>query len=183
MLKSYRGHNVARNPLMKPADPSMSPQIHEAARPVTELASKRSGASTFSSGKEFDYHLRLMAKHSLQILELAKKGAIHRYQELKAEIASLMKAFPHLRYRSAVSPAIDLSSEPAATIDRKPRKRGKLSAAGRRAIAAAQRARWAKIKAKKSGPTKRKGMSAAARKAVSLRMKKYWAERRKQKGK
>jgi hypothetical protein len=47
-----------------------------------------------------------MAKHSASILELAKKGAIHRYQELKAELADLVKVFPHLRYGSAVSPAM-----------------------------------------------------------------------------
>jgi hypothetical protein len=82
------------------------------------------------------------------ILELARKGAEHRYLELKAEIAALRKYFPelsggasrHRRFR------IDVSSEPAAMIDR-PRR-------------------------------KRRRMSAAARKAVSQRMKKYWAARR-----
>ena len=47
-----------------------------------------------------------MAKHSASILELAKKGAAHRYQELKAELAELVKVFPHLRYGSAVSLAM-----------------------------------------------------------------------------
>ncbi len=126
-----------------------------------------------------------MARHSDSILELARKGASVRYHELKAELASLMKAFPHIRFGSAVSPAIDLSSDPlAATAGRRRRRRRtKLSAAGRRAIAAAQRARWAAIKqAKAGGGRKRKGMSPAARKAVSARMKKYWAARRKAKG-
>jgi len=47
-----------------------------------------------------------MARLSSSILELARRGAAHRYQDLKAEIASLLKAFPHLRYGSAVSPAM-----------------------------------------------------------------------------
>jgi hypothetical protein len=32
-----------------------------------------------------------MAKHSSHILELARKGAKHRYRELRAEIAALRK--------------------------------------------------------------------------------------------
>ncbi len=37
-----------------------------------------------------------MAKRSSQILELARKGAEYRYQELNAEIAALVRDFPHL---------------------------------------------------------------------------------------
>jgi hypothetical protein len=37
-----------------------------------------------------------MAKHSSRILELARKGAEHRYRELRAEIAALRKYFPEL---------------------------------------------------------------------------------------
>lgn len=37
-----------------------------------------------------------MAKHSSHILELARKGAEHKYQELKAELAQLVKNFPDL---------------------------------------------------------------------------------------
>ena len=37
-----------------------------------------------------------MAKHHSHILELARKGAEHRYHELKADIATLVKDFPHL---------------------------------------------------------------------------------------
>src|SRR5262245_2564658 len=101
-----------------------------------------------------------MAKHSSRFLQLAKLGATHRYYELEADLSALTKAFPHVGYGSAVSRAIDRFTEPAATIERKSaQKRGKLSAAGRRAIAAAQRARWAKIKAR---GRKRRGMSAAS---------------------
>jgi hypothetical protein len=35
-----------------------------------------------------------MAKHTSHILEMARKGAEHRHEELKAEIAALIKTFP-----------------------------------------------------------------------------------------
>src|SRR2546427_12038852 len=86
---------------------------------------------------------RAMPKYS--ILELAKKGATHRYQELKAELAALVKVFPHLRYGSAVSPAMpDAVEEPKL----RRRKRSKMSAAARKKISEAQKARWAKVKGK-----------------------------------
>jgi hypothetical protein len=89
-----------------------------------------------------------MAKHPPHILELARKGAQHRYEELKAELATLVKHFPHLG--SAVSPAIDSSSEPLAVIAPN-RKRRKMSKAARKKISDAQKARWAKQKAGKKG--------------------------------
>jgi len=92
-----------------------------------------------------------MPKHSSHILELARKGAEHRYEELKAEITALVKSFPHLstprrgtsRRRST---PIDMSTEPAAMIDGRPRKRRKMSAAARKKISLAQKRRWAKRK-------------------------------------
>ena len=82
-----------------------------------------------------------MAKHSHSILEFAKKGATHRYQELKAELAELMKAFPHLRYGSAVSPAMpDAVEEPK--IQRR-RKRSTMSAAARKAVSVRMKKYWA----------------------------------------
>lgn len=93
-----------------------------------------------------------MAKHSSHILELARKGAEHRYEELKAEIAALMKDFPHLARRGG--------------------KQVSLAVARGRAVVAAETPK-AQRRAKK--------WSAAARKAVSARMKKYWAARRKAK--
>ena len=87
----------------------------------------------------------LMANHSQSILALAKKGATLRLQELKAEIAQLMKAFPHLRYGSAVSPAM-----PDAVEEPKTRRSRTMSAAARKKISEAQKARWAKQKANKS---------------------------------
>ena len=112
-----------------------------------------------------------MAKHSLRLLELARKGAIHRYHELKAELSDLIKAFPRLEFGSAVSPNV-----PPISMKRRP---VRMSAAARRAIGAAQRARWARLKAARNkSPKKRRGMSPAARKAASVRMKAYWAKRR-----
>src|SRR5438874_2158813 len=93
-----------------------------------------------------------MAKHSSHILEMARKGAEHRYAELQAEIAALVKHFPHVARR-----------------------------AGRQLSTAVARGRAiAQAEAPKVRRRARK-MSAAARRAVSARMKKYWAARRKQK--
>ena len=95
------------------------------------------------------YNERSMAKHSSHILEMARKGAEHRYEELRAEIASLVKHFPHLantarkRISTAVSRGRDVVRAEAPKTRRRVRK-----------------------------------MSAAARKAVRERMKKYWAARR-----
>jgi hypothetical protein len=59
----------------------------------------------------------------------------HRYQELKAEIAALKNYFPELARASRVKqPQIDMSLEPAATIDRPRRKRRRMSPAVRRAV-------------------------------------------------
>ena len=40
------------------------------------------------------------AKHSSHILDMARKGAEHKYAELKAEIAALVQHFPHLAARA-----------------------------------------------------------------------------------
>lgn len=92
-----------------------------------------------------------MATHPSHILEMARKGAEHKYEELKSEIATLVTNFPHLAGRKdrvskagSYKPIKELGPEPTPV-----RKRSK--------------------------------MSAAAKKAVSLRMKKYWAGRRAEK--
>ncbi len=62
------------------------------------------------------------------------------------------------------------------------RKKGTISVAGRKRIAAAQRARWAKIKGKKVvSISSRKGrtMSPAARKRIAAAQKARWAKWRK----
>jgi hypothetical protein len=92
-----------------------------------------------------------MAKHSSHILELARKGADHRYQELKAEIASLEKHFPHLSEpREGRGPKNAQVSASPAEASPPPRKRRRMSAAARKKISDAQKARWAKQKGKKS---------------------------------
>ena len=61
-----------------------------------------------------------------------------------------------------------------------PKKRRKMSAAGRAKIAAAQRARWAKVNGKKlsvkPGKKAKRKMSAAARAKISAAAKKRWAK-------
>ena len=93
-----------------------------------------------------------MAKHSSNILEMARKGAEHRYEELRAEITTLVKHFPHVARKAGhqISQAVSRGAAAVETEAPKIRRRAKK-------------------------------MSAAARKAVSERMKKYWAKRRKAK--
>ena len=88
-----------------------------------------------------------MAKHSSSILELARRGAQHRYQELKAELDSLVRHFPNLRTGTREVVRRGRRAVKAAVAELQPRKRRKMSAAARKAIGDAQRARWAKQKA------------------------------------
>jgi hypothetical protein len=99
-----------------------------------------------------------MTKHSSHILTLARKGAEHKYQELKAEIATLLKHFPDLagkhglmaRGASAVTSARQTVGA-AIMGTPQPRKKRKMSAKARAAISAAQKARWKKLKAGEKG--------------------------------
>jgi hypothetical protein len=86
-----------------------------------------------------------MPRHSSHIVELAKKGAEHRLAELELEIATLIRNFPHLRasHRRRRTPRIDVSSEPAALIDRPRRNRKPMSAAARKAVSLRMRRYWA----------------------------------------
>jgi hypothetical protein len=89
-----------------------------------------------------------MPTHTSHILELAKRGAEHRYQELKAEIESLVKLFPHLRSRSG-GPL----STPVETVKRalRRRRRRKMTAAARKALSDRMKKFWAaRRKAKKT---------------------------------
>ena len=86
-----------------------------------------------------------MAKHSSDILALARKGAQHRYEELIAELESLAKQFPGLRAGGR-----EVVKRGRKSVDElKPRKPRKLSAKARKAISDAQKARWAKQKSAK----------------------------------
>jgi hypothetical protein len=54
-----------------------------------------------------------------------------------------------------------------------------MSAAGRRKIAAAQRARWAKVKGKAAVVTPKRTMSAASRRKIAAAQRRRWAKVRK----
>jgi hypothetical protein len=67
---------------------------------------------------------------------------------------------------------------PASVSAKAPKKRG-MSAAGRAAVAAAQKARWAKIKGAKpavKAPARKRTMSAAGRARISAAAKARWAK-------
>ena len=92
-----------------------------------------------------------MAKYSASILDLARRGAEHRYQELKAELNALVRQFPNVvkggreilrRGRRAVN---------AAAAEMKTRKRKRMSPAARKAVSARMKKYWAaKRRAKKT---------------------------------
>jgi hypothetical protein len=98
-----------------------------------------------------------MAQYSSHILDMARKGAQHKYEELKAEIAALVKNFPHLaartggQIRRAATEGSKRGKAAVAAIagGSAPKKRRKMSAKARKAISDAQKARWAKSKASK----------------------------------
>lgn len=81
-----------------------------------------------------------MAKHPAHILELARRGAEQRYQEVKAEIESLVRLFPHLRKHSG-GPL----SAPVAKFKRaiRRRRRRKMSEAAKKAISVRMKKLWA----------------------------------------
>ena len=124
-----------------------------------------------------------MPLSDVQLLQLAREGARGRIEELRNEIATLEKLIGGSRPQGALMTA-QRGAKPRI------RRRRRLSATARARIAAAQGARWAKIKQgqdeaktnSSSAPArrtrKRRGMSAVQRAAVSRRMKAYWAKRR-----
>jgi hypothetical protein len=101
--------------------------------------------------------------------------------------------------RKAAAPSIEQVSNPPASLGPTVPVKRKMSAAGRRAIIAATRKRWAAVKAAKaaadapapilatpkaataktSAPVKKGGLTAAGRKALSIAMKKRWAVKKK----
>src|SRR6266699_2363773 len=104
-----------------------------------------------------------------QIIEAAIKGYLAQKSEIDAQIAELRSMLPGGR------------TSPAATPSETGRPRKKFSAATRRKMAAAQRARYSKLRqgseptqAEAAKPKKRK-MSAAGRRAISIATKKRWA--------
>ena len=88
-----------------------------------------------------------MTKHSSSILELARRGAQHRFDELQQELASLVRQFPDLRGGAREIVKRGRRAVRAAATELQPQKRRTMSAAARARISAAQRSRWAKLKA------------------------------------
>lgn len=82
-------------------------------------------------------------------MELARRGAEHRYRELKLELASLIRQFPHLRQSIGGMLPVD---EEAVKPGRGPRRRRRrrMSAEARRAVSERMKKLWAaRRKAKK----------------------------------
>jgi hypothetical protein len=81
-----------------------------------------------------------MPKHPSHILDLAKRGAELRHQELKAEIVSLVKLFPHLRrgWGDPLSAGVE-------TVKRavRRRRRREMSEAARKAVSMRMKKFWA----------------------------------------
>jgi hypothetical protein len=73
-------------------------------------------------------------------MELAKRGALARLADLRHELDMLLEFFPHLR------DGVDRDELPVSFLLKQgaeKRQKRALSAAGRRAISRAQKARWA----------------------------------------
>ena len=110
-----------------------------------------------------DFSIRLTTYYV--VIDLTS-NQLRQAANLKDQIARLKKQLHALLGQGSAS------HKPAA-------KKSTMSAAGKAKIAAAQRARWAKVKGKKATAAPAKGkMSAAAKAAVSIRMKAYWAKRK-----
>jgi len=108
--------------------------------------------------------------NSLSVQQLRKAAT------LKEKIQSLEKMLGQL---------LGSSTKPVAHAV--PKKRWKMSAAGRAKISAAAKARWAKVKGRKLSvkPARqaRRKMSAAAKAKLSAKMKMIWARRKAKKSK
>ena len=89
-----------------------------------------------------------MPRHPSHILELARKGAEHRYQELKAEIAALVKDFPHVAKTAAVTVG-RAAGTAEARIKRDVRRGRTMSAAARKAVSLRMKKYWAARRAGK----------------------------------
>jgi len=99
--------------------------------------------------------------------------------------------------RKAALPSVEQDSKPPASVGPIAPAKRKMSAAGRRAIIAATKKRWAAVKAAKAAtaapaavaagpkaapakapvPVKKGGLTAVGRKALSIAMKKRWAKK------
>jgi len=80
-----------------------------------------------------------MARHPSHILALARTGAEHRYAELKAEIAALVRQFPHLRSPRMSAPGLAAATTAGSA---RPRRR-RMSPAARKAVSERMKRYWA----------------------------------------
>ena len=97
----------------------------------------------------------------LSINQLKRAAAIkQQIEDLNIELHSILAGSP----KSGVAP----------------KKKRTMSASAKRNIAAAQKARWAKVKGSRTsaGQTKKKTMSAAAKAKLSAKLRAYWAAKR-----
>jgi peptidoglycan hydrolase CwlO-like protein len=111
------------------------------------------------------------------IIEAAIDGFEAQKQKINAQIAELRALLNGHAAESANA------AEPATTDEPAKPPRRKMSAAGRRAIAAGQRKRWAAAKAEVIAPEKKTSkpkdkLSAAGRAAIVAALKKRWADKK-----
>jgi cobalamin biosynthesis protein CbiG len=86
-----------------------------------------------------------MAKQSNNILAWARRGAEVRWNELQAEVASLLKAFPDLTTMSNTARrTLARSARGVAETLEPTRKRSTMSAAQRKAVSARMKKYWRK---------------------------------------
>jgi len=109
---------------------------------------------------------------SSQIADLSI-AQLHQAIALKERIAKLEKKLAAI---------LGTSAPASAPVEGTGRRRNKMSAAGRARIAAAQRARWAKVNADKPATAKKtkskRTMSAATRAKMAVAAKARWAKRK-----
>jgi hypothetical protein len=112
-------------------------------------------------------------KLTTEILTAAIDGFEIQKARIDAQIAEIRQLLEG-------SPAPVVASEKPSTVSRVSTKRRKMSKAGRAAIAAAQRKRWADLKKAPAAaaPPKKRKLSAAGRKAIIAATKKRWAAKR-----
>ena len=120
--------------------------------------------------------------HQLSITQRRSLLDLNRIvSDLKSERDRIGRAISALLEGAGLSGATKRATRKAAT----PKRRGGITPAGRKRLAAAMKARWATRRAKsatasRTSATKKRGggMTAAARKRISDAMKKRWAEKK-----
>ena len=105
-----------------------------------------------------------MAKQLTDLQRYALLGAQARLQQLEEETANIYRTFPQLRGRNgSVGTSTPSESDGPAT----KRRRGRMSAAQRKAVGERMKKYWAERRAAANGPATKESASAAIPKAVS----------------